>query len=117
VFFIGIFGINKRNKKIREVSFKCTGCLKDRGEIIETSNSFEFFFIPLFKTNKQYFLRCLSCGTIYMLKQDSIRNIVETGKVLYEDIDKVVLENHVCPNCGEEIIQGYYYCPKCGKKL
>lgn len=117
MFFIGIFGINKRNKKIREVNFKCIGCLKDKGEIIESANVFEFFFIPLFKTGKKYFLRCLFCSTTYRLKEDSVENIIKTGKVMYEDIDEVIFENHICPNCGAQIMPGYDYCPKCGRKL
>ncbi len=117
MFFIGVFGMNRRNKKIKEVKFKCTGCLKNKGEVIESANTFEFFFIPVFKMSKKYFLKCISCDSLYKLNPNSIESVMEKGEVLYEDIEEIVFENYVCSGCGERIEPGYDYCPKCGKKL
>ncbi|WP_319200178.1 zinc ribbon domain-containing protein [uncultured Ilyobacter sp.] len=116
MFFIGVFGINNRSKKIKEVSFKCTGCLNKRGELVENSNVFEFFFIPIFKFSKKYILTCTKCGSMYRLNDSSVKKIIETEKVAYEDIEEVIYENRIC-ECGEKIEKGYEYCPKCGRKL
>ena len=116
MFFIGVFGINNRSKKIKEVLFKCTGCLNNKGELIEISNVFEIFFIPVFKFNKKYILKCTTCGSMYKLNKESIGKIIETEKVTYEDMEEVIYENRVC-ECGEKILDGYEYCPKCGRKL
>jgi len=116
VFFIGIFGINSRSKKIKEVSFRCTGCLNKKGELTENSNVFEFFFIPVFKFSKKYILICTKCKSMYKIHDSSIEKILETEKVDYEDMEEVIYENRIC-ECGEKIVDGYEYCPKCGKKL
>jgi uncharacterized paraquat-inducible protein A len=117
MFFIGIFGVNSRKKELKKVRFKCTGCLSEEATIIETSHVFEFFFIPIFSWNKNYYLKCVSCGSLYKLYNDHIGDILESGRVEYEDIERVVQESIQCPKCGTILTQEFSYCPKCGTKL
>lgn len=117
MFFIGVFGINNRSSIKKEVSFDCTGCLEDKGEIIENYSAFEIFFIPVYKYNKKYFLRCKKCESLYWLKEENIGNILENERASYEDIKEVIYQKEVCPNCGKNITDKYEYCPSCGHKL
>ena len=117
MFFVGIFGINNRSKIKKEVSFKCTGCIETKGELIENYSSFELFFIPVYKFKRKYFLRCQSCESLYWLKDESIDNILENGRVVYENIKEVIYQKEVCPRCNKEIRENCDYCPSCGHKL
>ena len=117
MFFIGIFGINNRSKVKKEINFKCTGCLETRGEVIENYSSAEFFFIPVYKFNKKYFLRCKNCESLYWLKDECIDRILEEERASYEDIKEVIYQKETCPKCGREVSSKYEYCPNCGQKL
>lgn len=117
MFFIGIFGINNKSSVKKEVSFECTGCLEDKSEVIENYSVFEIFFMPVYKYNKKYFLRCKKCESLYWLDEEKIEYILKTEKVRYEDIKKIIYQKEVCPNCGVNISEKYEYCPSCGHKL
>jgi|GEM_PF-843547 len=117
MFFIGILGVNNRSKVKKDIYFKCTGCIGIKGELIENYSSFEVFFIPVYKFNKKYFLRCKKCESLYWLKEEHIPKILETKQASYEDIKEIIYQKETCPKCGKEINKKYEYCPNCGEKL
>lgn len=117
MFFIGVFGVNNKSRVLKDVYFKCTGCVETKAELIENYSCFEFFFIPIYKYNKKYFLRCRRCESVYWLKDEGIGEIMASGKADYEHIREVIYQKEVCPHCGKDINSKYEYCPNCGKKL
>lgn len=117
MFFIGIFGIGNKNTKLGTVNFKCTGCIGESFSLIELSRSFDLFFIPVFKYSKEYIIVCNKCRSVYKLKNESLPKILESKKVDYGDIEKIILETNTCPHCGTSIAGEFLYCPKCGKAL
>ncbi len=117
MFFIGVFGIGNKNKNLGDVSFKCTGCIEENFSLIELSRSFDIFFIPVFKYSKEYIIVCKKCKSVYKLKLESIEKVLNTRRVVYEDVEKIILETNTCPHCGTNIAGEFSYCPKCGNPL
>lgn len=117
MFFIGIFGIGNKNKNLGTVTFKCTGCIGEKFSLMELSRSFDIFFIPIFRYNKEYIIICEKCRSVYKLKSSSISKILEKKQVEYGDVEKIILEANTCPYCGANVIGEFKYCPKCGKLL
>ena len=37
MFFIGVFGIGQKRKVLKEVKFKCTGCMGEKAVLIQES--------------------------------------------------------------------------------
>lgn len=116
MFFIGIFGVNGFNKKLADVIFKCPGCTHEKAEVVETAKTFSFFFIPLYVWKKSFYVSCNNCKSIYKLKSENIKKILEAKEVAYEDIDSIILENRSCDYCGARLERDYKYCPHCGTK-
>lgn len=117
MFFIGVFGIGNKNKNLGDVTFKCTGCINKKFSLIELSRSFDIFFIPVFKFSKEYIVICKTCKSVYKIKQEKMKKILETKKVEYDDIEQIILETNTCPHCGTSIAGDFSFCPKCGKAL
>lgn len=117
MFFIGVFGIGQKRKILKEVKFKCTGCLEEKAILIQQSKSFDLFFIPVYHWDKIYLINCLSCGSLYKVKEEKITKIMESSKVEYDDIENIIYEKVSCPKCGSGIDKSFKYCPKCGEKL
>lgn len=117
MFFIGVFGLGNRSKKVLDVKFKCTGCLNDNFSLMEVYKSFDFFFIPVFKFKKEYLIVCKKCRSMYKLKNDRVDQVLKTRIVNYEDIERILFEAHICSNCGANITGDYSFCPNCGISL
>ena len=137
MFFIGIFGIDSKSINLGNVrSFICKKCgIKVEGQVYKTYNCFHFFFIPLIKWNKQYYLKCSICGSLYKFS-NCMGEKIEKGDIynLGVDIDEDDLievdynkeyykyDNYYnmikrCKFCGTELKQDFKYCPYCGKEL
>lgn len=117
MFFIGIIGIGSKKKDLGRISFKCTGCVGESFSLIELSRSFDLFFIPLFKFNKEYIIVCERCRSVYKLKNSSISKVIKNRVAEYEEVEKIIMETNTCPYCGTNILGGFSFCPKCGKSL
>lgn len=81
---------------------------------------FTFFFIPLFRFGKRYFVSCPNCGAVYEIARDEGRRIerdpgavIDPGK-LFRVAGRAA---RFCPNCGAQIDPGSRFCPYCGTKL
>ncbi|MCI6151880.1 zinc ribbon domain-containing protein [Fusobacterium perfoetens] len=115
MFFI--VGFSNRDEFIKEVNFKCTNCLNEKFELYQVANVLTFFFIPLFKFNKKALIVCKNCKSIYKVKSESLKKILDSSIVTYDDIEEIVRNNNVCPNCGYMIDKNDKFCPNCGNKL
>lgn len=117
MFFIGIFGFGNRSNKISDIKFKCTGCMNEDFSLVELYNSFDIFFIPVFKTKKEYIIICKKCKSMYKLKSSSIEKVLKTHSAEYGDVDKIMYETYTCPRCGANVTGNYQFCPYCGEPL
>lgn len=122
MFFVGIFGIETKEKKIKELSnFFCKSCNKEeQGQLIKNYNYFHFFFLPVFKWNERYFLLCNNCSTVYEISKEKGKRL-ESGEdnITYWDLKEIKFYNkrRICKSCNKEIEDSFLYCPYCGNKL
>ena len=126
MFFIGIFGVQSKEKEITDsAKIQCRECDKRLGgKLIKTYNFFHFFFIPLFRWGERYYLICNGCNSTYEIPKDKGKRI-ENGEdieISYWDlrsIEKGIAHSviHRCNYCGKEIREDYEYCPYCGSKV
>ena len=121
MFFIGIMGIDGKEKEVKTMtSLPCRNCDEEpSGKLVKTFNFFHFFFIPLFKWNEKYYIICNACNSIYEIPKEKGKKL-ESGEektVTYWDLK--VIKNSVikCKGCGSLVEPGFTYCPHCGKKL
>lgn len=127
MFFI--MGIDPREKRIPyEELMICNQCGKyGRYEIVMRYMCFSLFFIPLFKWNRQFYVRTTCCDTIYALDPEIGRTLMRGDKVEIkpEHLQKVSRgagqqgTGHFsrCSACGYQTNEDFQFCPKCGKPL
>lgn len=124
MFFIGVFGIENKQKEIKHLNtIHCNKCnTTATGRLIKQFSFFHFFFIPLFKWNETYYVICDRCNTIYTISKEKGKSI-ETGEIseiTYWDLNEV--KNNYssirrCKCCGREVDNNFMYCPYCGEKI
>lgn len=129
MFFIGIFGIENKDKEIKIIdNINCKRCNKIiRGKLIKNYNFFHFFFIPLFKWNESYYIVCNECNSVYTISKEKGKSIENDDniQISYWDLQEVNNEYNnngdyginKCKNCGEEVESRFKYCPHCGSKI
>lgn len=126
MFFIGIFGIEARERVIRDVQkVYCRECNKDvSGRIIKRYNFFHFFFIPLLKWNERYYVKYDNCSHIYGISKEKGKRIesdenVDLGYWDLKDIEEYTSStvDNRCFCCSRVVEREYLYCPYCGEKL
>lgn len=120
MFFIGIFGIYPEDKKIKDVQVtNYPGYpMGIRGDLYRNNNVFEFFFIPIIRYSKKYYLKFPDSQKIYLIDkeyaEESLRNEKEIN---FFDLEEMDVRDNTCSDCGNIIDGNYKYCPYCGKKL
>lgn len=129
MFFIGIFGIENKDKEIEVLNnLSCKICNKTfSGRLIKNFNFFHFFFIPLFKWNEKYYVVCDQCRSIFSISKEKGKAIEngEQVKITYWDLQEVSNGNHgynynketICSNCGRKVDPSFQFCPYCGTKI
>lgn len=124
MFFIGVFGIESKQKEIKFLeSFPCKNCDGGRGSrIIKTLDLFQFFFIPLFRWNERYYIICNDCGAAYEIPQDKGKRIEkgENLEITYWDLKECNACGNVqrkCLRCGRTVDEDFEYCPYCGERI
>ena len=127
MFFIG--GINSGYQELRYngSTVICGRCgAYGRYTVFMTYMVFSFFFIPLFKWNRRYYVKMSCCGSVYELNPEvgaaiargEEREIREEDLTLRQDGDlRWNKPPRRCPSCGFETGEDYDYCPKCGNRL
>jgi hypothetical protein len=119
MFFIG--GISQKSEKIEfnQVNV-CEICDKFSNiEVYKTYWYFSFFFIPIIKWNKEYFVKLNCCQKISKLDNE-IGLKIEKGEITSIDmknLDFKINSLKTCLNCGFKTEKDYTYCPKCSNKL
>jgi hypothetical protein len=122
MFFIGIFGIEDDAKELRVIgNIVCPACGRyTAARLVFSYTFFHFFFIPLFKWNKTYFVQLKCCGALYACDKETADEILRTGEIDFEKCRRQSPGSggggH-CPYCGGRLDGGFIYCPYCGKKL
>ncbi|AKA67438.1 zinc-ribbon domain-containing protein [Clostridium scatologenes] len=125
MFFIGIFGVEDKQKQIKDINtINCKNCNGIRHILIKQYSFFHIFFIPIFKWNIRYLLICNNCNTIYEIpKEKGIR--AENGEdsaITYWDLKIIGNYNGAqaqlrCSRCGRGIDSNFEFCPYCGERL
>ncbi len=118
MFFFGIFGIQQKDRIIKEFdNIICPECGRyTRAKLREVYTYFHFFFIPLFKWNRQYFLQLRCCGSSYMVDSDYVGELKQRGDVDFDRLRKMQTPKNICQNCGNLLNPNFTYCPYCGQK-
>ena len=129
MFFIGVFGIENKEKIIKETQkIYCKECNEYvEGKIIKVYSFFHFFFIPLFKWNEKYYVIYNNCNHIYSISKEKGKNVEhdDNYEISYwdlKDFEGCNYEsnsgiNNKCFRCGRELERNYIYCPYCGQKI
>lgn len=129
MFFIGIFGIENKDKEIKTLdNISCKKCNNPTtARLIKNFNFFHLFFIPLFKWNEKYYVICNQCNSIYTILKDKGKAL-ENGEnvdISYWDLQEMDAENYTnsyyeenaCTNCGRKVDANFKYCPYCGGRI
>ena len=78
MFFIGIFGIDKKNEELRALyDTECGECSGKSCTLYKEYYRFHFFFIPLFTWGRKYRIVCESCGSVYSVQEE--KNAIPHG--------------------------------------
>lgn len=110
-------------------------------QVIMTYYYFSFFFVPLFKWHRRYFVKTNCCETVYELNSALGKAIArgEMPDITGSDL-RMIKEGHKpfpyermqafreegegdpnkklrCPICKQEVPGNYNYCPNCGQRL
>jgi len=139
MFFIGIFGIDKKNEELRALyDTECGECSGKSCTLYKEYYRFHFFFIPLITWGRKYRIVCESCGSVYSVQEEKKSYTSrDMGCPLYRGRrgrTSSFTENSSfstfsgnensfgsnscrCPECGAEIKNEWIYCPECGRKL
>lgn len=94
-----------------------------RYTVFMTYMCLSFFFLPLFKWKKQYFVQSTCCNTLYGLDPETGKQIEKGSTVEIRPEHLTLLEkgfrnrSKKCMNCGYETREEFDYCPKCGRRL
>lgn len=127
MFFIGIFGIDNKEKEIKIINnLCCKNCnISNGARLIKSYTFFHFFFIPLFRWNEDYYVICNGCNTSFSISKEKGK-AVERGEdieITYWDL-KEVNNNYGsyytvrrCSRCSREVENTFKYCPYCGEKI
>ena len=124
MFFIGVFGMETKNKEIKRLSpMMCKHCRETVAfHLFKHYHQFHFFFIPLLKWKMNYYIVCESCQCIATIP-------IEKGKALQmgEAVELTLWDQDIieepsqikkrCSNCQEVVDSTYQYCPHCGNHL
>jgi len=121
MFFIGIFGIERKEKELKSFSAVCPECAKFcRARLIFSYTYFHIFFIPTFRWDKKYALVLNCCGCVYDVPQNYADELLGSETVDFTRLKRKPREYGVppvCPGCGRILERGFAYCPYCGTTL
>ena len=125
MFFIGIFGIEMKEKEIRDIQNKiCKLCgAMTSFRLFKTYSYFQIFFIPLFKWNIRYYVISRCCNTMFEIPKE-VGEALEGGRDIPlkdEDMKPVFTEGRedyiICPKCKKPVDNNFSFCPYCGTRL
>ena len=132
MIFIG--GISQGQKILNYVkTVICSRCGGyGRYQVVMTYMYFSFFFIPLFKWNKRFYVKMSCCDAVYELDQEVGKALLHGQQADIKSSDLTLVQEgrrrgyydsgtyktwKKCGNCGYETEEDFEYCPKCGRRL
>lgn len=125
MFFIGIFGVENKEKEIKDINnVTCKNCGRMTVyKLVKSYNEFHFFFIPIIKWNTKYYVIARCCNSVYEIPAEKGRKIEDGISVPIYDGDMIPIyvydnskESH-CPFCRKEVDKTFQFCPHCGGKI
>lgn len=126
IFIGGISSGTKQIDYLKTVVCRICGGY-GRYQVFMTYMYFSFFFIPLFKWNKHYYVKMSCCDTVYELNPETGRRLLRGEDVDIAEQDLTLLDEgrrkvtwspkKQCTNCGFETEEEFDYCPKCGQRF
>ena len=125
MLFIGIFGIEQKEKELREfTNIICPDCARSsRAVLILRYTYFHVFFIQTFRWNRRYYIRMRGCGAVYEADTDYGRQMENAGDIDFSRVRKVSSGISgfkdfyaTCESCGRAFDPGFAYCPHCGSR-
>jgi hypothetical protein len=125
MFFFGIFGVNGKQKELRDINnITCKQCGRlGVYRLVKQYSYFHIFFIPVFKWGEKYFLVSRCCKSVFSISEDKGRRLEQGADHSIEEMELQYLygeEKHqrdACSNCGSEIDRSFEFCPYCGRKV
>jgi DNA-directed RNA polymerase subunit RPC12/RpoP len=124
MFFIGIFGIENKEKDIKTFGVVCPDCGRmTSATLLMTYTYFHIFFIPTFRWNKRYFIKLRCCGAMYEAPADYAEILKNEEHIDFSRLKKVSggfggFNDYlaVCRSCGKSFDKSFPHCPYCGAK-
>lgn len=125
MFFIGIMGIESKQKELRIINnMICKSCGRMTAyKLIKTYNCFQLFFIPVFRWKEQYYLISKCCGSIFEVSNEQGEDLENGNDSGLSNLNITIVEDRsqsgklICHSCGKEVDGSFNYCPYCGAKL
>jgi hypothetical protein len=126
MFFIGIFGIEEKEKELKEYGSTVCPCCGEysRAVLLERYTYFHIFFIPTFRWNRQVYIRYRCCGGIYGIDKEDIGRFKDAAdidtarlKKIYCRVDAEQSLYRRCEGCGKEFERRFAFCPYCGRQV
>lgn len=125
MFFIGIFGADKRKKDIKVLdNLQCKNCEGNvSGKLIKVYSFFHIFFIPLYIWDEHYYIVCNRCKSVYEIPKEKGKEIEKNRDINLTYWDLKLIENnyksnnYVCEVCGSKLEDNFEFCPYCGNKI
>lgn len=129
MFFIASVNQGKKNIGHHQLVI-CDKCGQyGRYEVLMTYMYFSFFFIPIFKWKRRYYVKSSCCHSMYQLN-NKVGNLIRRGKeveITPKDLTLLQRGSHTkqnqpvqkfCIHCSFTTTEAdFAYCPKCGKLL
>jgi predicted RNA-binding Zn-ribbon protein involved in translation (DUF1610 family) len=125
MFFVGIFGIESKEKDIKTFgSVVCPDCGRmSTAALFMRYTFFHIFFIPTFRWNRRYFIKLRCCGALYEVPADYAEALKNEDYIDFSRLKKVSggFGGYndffaVCASCGKSFDKSFPYCPYCGAK-
>jgi uncharacterized Zn-finger protein len=119
-FFIAVTSGSKELGKRRCQYFPCCEITSALASVTCVYQQFIFFFLPIFRFGKRYFVSCPKCGAVYEIDREEGRRLERDPNMeIRPDRMFRVAGNAVkfCPHCGARVEPGNRFCPNCGSKL
>ena len=129
IFIGGISSATKQLDYLKTVICPICGGY-GRYQVFMTYTYFSFFFIPIFKWNRRFYVKMTCCGSVYELDRTLGMRILKGENADIEERNLTLIKTGgrdsllggekkglICPDCGEELSGEFSYCPHCGRKL
>lgn len=123
MFFIGVFGINEKEKPVTTYhNLVCPACQAlTRLDIHKAYSYFHFFFIPVIRWNQRYLAKTACCSSIFKLDPVLAErfNRGEIPDLKPENLEPINCDRPYkkCAHCGTAADIKHRFCPYCGNKL